>query len=667
MTLTEPHSTDASRLRISVLGGFKVMRENGETLPVPNRKAAALLAYLALRKGSSEPRERLAGLFWSESDELRSRTSLRQTLKQLRAIFLEAQFVGLENDRDSLSINPDGVVLDVDSVADQVRGGEVPPSLLDPSMAPDRLLYGFDTLDESFSSWLQVYRQTWSNRLTAPLTELLNSPDSVTAGRAANALLQIDPMFEAAHLQILSKLASEGNTASALKYYKTLWDYLDAEFEVEPSPEIQSLVVSIKDGTYSGGAPAADPVVAPSPAPIIEEAEVIYPRLDVAAFSVTGDQEADFQFLEGFRQDLIASLVRFREWTVRDVADGDAVPESGVGFRIDGSCFMDKGQNFLVLTLINLTNRRYLWSEKIPFEPSGWLDAQRRIVIRLASSLNLHLNSLAIRPQLSAEMQKNGKYLKWLKANELTWTCDNAVYEEAEQLFREVLASHPDFPLAHSGLASILNSEHMSLPGRLPVRSRLQEAAKLSRQAVSMDPLDVRNHIALAWSYGMNRNYSQASVHHHMVRELNPNNPTTLISSANGLAMCGETDLARSISDEAVSLMTMLTPVQWAYLASTRFVCGDHAACLEACELGDNSIPTNPGWKAAAAGLVAETSDALAAGEAFLAYIEETWQGSDPFSPKTATTWFLAHCPVRNEAVVAKIKEGLSNAGLPVA
>jgi DNA-binding SARP family transcriptional activator len=71
-------------LRVSLFGGFRVYDAQGREIAVSGTKATLLLAYLALRGGEPQTREKLMALLWSERGESQARGSLRQTLWALR-------------------------------------------------------------------------------------------------------------------------------------------------------------------------------------------------------------------------------------------------------------------------------------------------------------------------------------------------------------------------------------------------------------------------------------------------------------------------------------------------------------------------------------------------------------------------------------------------------
>ena len=71
--------------RLRVLGGFALEGPAGApTFPVPQPRAEAVLAVLAVCGDLGCSRERLMALLWPESDDARSRAALRSTLHTIR-------------------------------------------------------------------------------------------------------------------------------------------------------------------------------------------------------------------------------------------------------------------------------------------------------------------------------------------------------------------------------------------------------------------------------------------------------------------------------------------------------------------------------------------------------------------------------------------------------
>ena len=105
-----------SRIMLNVLGAPTVSY-GGQRLTFRNRKALALLIYLAL-EGGAHLRDHLAALFWPEVDQSHSRMLLRSAIAWLRQALAAAgadPAAVLNVDQDRLQLNP--AVLDLDLAA----------------------------------------------------------------------------------------------------------------------------------------------------------------------------------------------------------------------------------------------------------------------------------------------------------------------------------------------------------------------------------------------------------------------------------------------------------------------------------------------------------------------------------------------------------------------
>src|SRR5262249_35127190 len=78
-----PGSLPMRALPLALLGPFRAGLGDGTAIRVRRRKARALLAYLAMRPGEPQPREKLLALLWPDADADQARHSLRQTLTVL--------------------------------------------------------------------------------------------------------------------------------------------------------------------------------------------------------------------------------------------------------------------------------------------------------------------------------------------------------------------------------------------------------------------------------------------------------------------------------------------------------------------------------------------------------------------------------------------------------
>lgn len=146
-----------SRLRLGLLGGFGIIAADGKALTIGMRKAKALLAWLALRPGEPQSRERLAGLLWAESGEVQALHSLRQALSILRRSLPEADVLLLV-DGDNIVLVSGGISSDVAELR-SLAGSRDPRDLeLAADLCRGELLEGFSSRSLEYEDWMLAER-----------------------------------------------------------------------------------------------------------------------------------------------------------------------------------------------------------------------------------------------------------------------------------------------------------------------------------------------------------------------------------------------------------------------------------------------------------------------------------------------------------------------------
>jgi DNA-binding SARP family transcriptional activator len=237
-------------LRISILGGLALHIGDRE-IALNNRKAKALMAYLALTPGMRETRDRLVGLLWSETEDGKARASLRQLLYSLREALDREGVAALSTDNLHVSLDDALFVTDLDCALASIDRGDPAECLLTEPLVADGFLRGYDDVDPSFGSWLTTKRENVHRLLIQRLEARLSDSahDAETTRRIAHALFQIDPTHEIACQHLMRTYVASGNTSGALAVYKQLWTCLEQEYDIEPSPATQELVVAIRSGT----------------------------------------------------------------------------------------------------------------------------------------------------------------------------------------------------------------------------------------------------------------------------------------------------------------------------------------------------------------------------------------------------------------------------------
>jgi TolB-like protein len=450
-----------------------------------------------------------------------------------------------------------------------------------------------------------------------------------------------------------------GDTAGALRLYKALWDILNEEFELEPSQKTQDLVVDIKLGKIAAS-PNIDIRMTGLNAPLPAQSLTLF----VGLFDAQGIEGEAQTFIRFFRHELVASLVRFRDWAVLEM-DGRDVPQSNRPcFLIEAIVFHDGQELRYALTLKDVSSGRFVWSEQFSMVLSGWYQTQQRIIRRIAIALDVNMSSERLMQLASTSELSLDQFDKWLKAQELIFRWRPQDEAKAEELFRSIIVDAPHFAPAYSGIAGILNSRHLIFPGLFRSPEVQAEALRLAKQAVQIDPIDSRTQLHLGWSFAMNGQPEKAALNFLLACELNGNDPWALVSASLGLAYCDDAANAARLSRDALDIGLGVSKLHWGYQASIRFIAGDFKGCIAAADQADDAAFYIGAWKAAALALEGDTAAARVEARRFAELIRANWFGEEHPDDAKIASWAL-HCfPIVNPAVKLNLQYGLELAGL---
>ncbi len=297
-------------LNLTLFGGFEARLGSGAVVDLPGQKERALLAYLAMSPGDAHPRERLAGLLWSERGDRQARDSLKQALMRLRRCFDAAEGGALRTDRQSVALERAAVSVDVLAFERFIRDGTVNALAQAIAIYRGDLLEGIAIHDQAFENWLLVERQRLRQLLERALADLmaqaLAGGDAEKAADAARRLLLLDPLSEAAYRTLMQVHADQAQAAQALKLYEALRERLRRELGVLPEPATAALHERIRLRRPPARPRAAGRRSSAVPLPDAKPSIAILPFVNLS-----GDPEQQY-FSDGITEDIITELARFR-------------------------------------------------------------------------------------------------------------------------------------------------------------------------------------------------------------------------------------------------------------------------------------------------------------------------------------------------------------------
>jgi DNA-binding SARP family transcriptional activator/TolB-like protein len=683
----EPEVAPATDARLSVsLVGRLALRFNGQLVELRTQKAGAVLSYLALIEAKQESRERLVGLLWSRSDEEKARGSLRQVIRELRSTFEAAGYHGFSAGRLSIQLDPAMVEVDVESIIKAAERGSVHPLLLDAPNLEEHILEGLDDLDPSFRVWVLAKRQTIHDRLMRSLGPALVASDVSASARKdiAAAIVNLDPTHEEASCHLMQVHAEQGDVAGALRIYKALWDLLDEDYGMEPSPTTQDLVAKIKLGAFEQPLARIDarrvadarlsPLINGSIAAVIPPATAdikapVKICLVLQPFAMHGVDSDHAHLVQGFHQHLAASLVRFREWSVVDRPPPEVVPaltDPAPRYSIETTAYQAGTEINMVMVLRDDTTGIYVWSESFRLGLNNWFEAQQRIIRRIATALNVQLSAerlmrLAGEPDVSLDVHD-----RWLRGQSLHYKYDAESWQRAVTIFRDAIREYPTFSPCYSSLVQLNNIEHFVHPGVFRDLGKARATLELAKRAVRLDPVDSRAHLCYGWSYALALREAEAAPHMELACELNDNDPWILLSSAHYCAFCGSIEQARLRAEQSLALSPAPSYLGWGYHGIIRVLCGEYAGAIEAIDRAEGVLKTLPAWRAAALFHLGQADMAREEAQRFLNGIRSFWVGSSAPTDEAVVRWVLQAHPISVSARWEILRDGLRGAGLPV-
>ncbi len=242
------------RWGLSVLG-TAVLQRPGRPTETLERKAAALLAYVAI--AGSTPRATVAGLLWPNVVDARARNNLRQLLHRLRT------FEDLLEPGGDLRLG--AVAADVTELQELHAAGRADAVAERWGMHAPMLLEGHSYDDcPDLAEWVIAERERLLDivrrSLEVQADRLEAAGDVRRALQLAQRLSALDPLSEAGYRRVMRLHYLSGDRGQAMAAFRRCRQVLRETFGLEPLPDTVELARAIDSG--SSAAPRPRPTVA---------------------------------------------------------------------------------------------------------------------------------------------------------------------------------------------------------------------------------------------------------------------------------------------------------------------------------------------------------------------------------------------------------------------
>lgn len=493
-------------LEIELLGGLSARTAGGDDLLFPTRKARLLLAFLAVEPGRAHPRDRLTNLLWAGRGDEQARGSLRNALSSLRRV-LGAEAVAIDKDRAALV--PDAVT--VDAVLFQALAAQ------DDTLSLTRaaglylgdLLDGHPTETDEYEEWLAGartrLRETAGDLFARLVARHRDAGDFPAAIAAARRRIDLDPLYEEGHRQLMQLYAASGRRNQAVRHFEDLVRRLASDLGVKPEPETLALIERVKVAPPTGAVEVPLPRQGAEPTPSVSGSPAPPNRPSIVVFpfdNVGGNPEQGY-FADGLATDITNALSRFKAFFVissqsalalkgRNIAARDAANELGVRYLLEGSVRRGGDRLRLSAQLVDASTSTVLWGDYFDGEIGNLFDFQDRITEGVVGILEPAILRAEIARARAKRPENLGAYDYAMRAMPNAWALTKDESRLARELCAQAIALDPAYSLPYA-IASWCHGQEIvynwsSEPDA--VEHHKAEALRLARLAMSMDAND---------------------------------------------------------------------------------------------------------------------------------------------------------------------------------
>jgi DNA-binding SARP family transcriptional activator/predicted ATPase len=225
---------DFGGLQIRLLGGLQLFVHDAPIKFAAPLKAAALLAYLIIKRSRTMPRDTIAFALWPDEDETKARANLRRHIALLQHILATSNPPAIVADQRSIRWNSD-----YDPIVDVCEFERL--SAESDGATAAVALYGGDLLPAVYDDWMMAERERLRMLQSANLERLTEAyrrdGDYSSAIHTGRMLLEHDPWREDTVRRIMMLRYASGDRAGALQEYEQFSRRLHTDLHVSPMPE----------------------------------------------------------------------------------------------------------------------------------------------------------------------------------------------------------------------------------------------------------------------------------------------------------------------------------------------------------------------------------------------------------------------------------------------
>ncbi len=275
-------------MQVDLLGGVEVFGADPAQLR-GSARAVSLLAYLASRAGSPQPRAHLAGVLWPDSTNAQARTNLRRELHHLRALLGDSDCLKVDGDSLSWRCGPSTVV-DVPDFLTACQEaltalGSEQREAVEQHGNRALTLYRGPFLPGFYDDWVLSVREelkrTCLDLCDRVATYWMTHDDAAAAIAFARKRVQLEPLEESGYRLLMRAHRGAGDRAGAMRTYHRCASLLERELGIGPSRETRSeLDAALAEAEWVSGVIKTD---AGSDTPVSRPQQIVGRESEIAS------------------------------------------------------------------------------------------------------------------------------------------------------------------------------------------------------------------------------------------------------------------------------------------------------------------------------------------------------------------------------------------------
>lgn len=535
----EPRASGAGApsVRLRMLGGFDLTSAEEAALKLPTRKICLLLAYLATPTGQSHSREKLAELFWGDTQDEQARGSLRRALTALRTTLGPD---ALAIDHGAVAMRPGALDLDTEWLALAAQSGSADEGVDIETIYRGEFLAGYSLGNEAFSDWLLFERTRHRNLaqtvLERSIERLREQGQATLAVARAQRLVALDPLREQSHRLLISLYRATGERSKAVEQVQHLKRMLAHELGVEPSSQTMALAREITEGgadeAIVAGAAAPAAAQGSGKTQVGEQPARHASVVAVLPFAnASGDREQEY-FADGITEDVIAALSKIPGLLViarnssfahrgSRASVAELAGKLGARYLVEGSIRRSGDRVRITAMLVDASAGLHLWAERFDRDLSDIFAVQDEVAAHIAWIVAGRLRR-PDQPALSTHTANITAYDCFLRGRELHHRLTEETSSQARQLFERALELDPGFAPAHAYLGLTHSIDFVNAWSADPDAS-LALLHSHALKSVELDPGYAHGHWGLAAAALLMRQHDEAIAHSRRALWCDPN------------------------------------------------------------------------------------------------------------------------------------------------